>query len=496
MVRDPPRPARSAVPRLCWGPLVLGLGLSLAGGCGGEPAEDRRAAVLEQAQRSVVLLVADEGEGKRAYGAGVVIDPQGLVLTSLHVVAGDGRLRAMLYDPARISYAPTDGGLSRYLFENEEALVDARLLRADPTLDLAVVDLDVDGPLPTLTTREGEARPGDSVWALGHPQENVWSFTSGVVSALHQGMIQHDAAINEGNSGGPLIDGEGRLLGVNTMKLFGGAEGMGYARPAGLGLALVDEAARPVVVDRHTPEQAFLTCERAIELSVSLAKGCLDWLSAAPMGDRALDRAQELLELDAPRRARLQRYWQDEGRGAWVADFGAKVRAHLSGTDTVTEAPRYHPPDLWATVAERERWVSQRGTEARLRTLLAEVRERADAREEEMQRQTGLKTNLSKEGRVYQLTRRMGMRVEQTVIVPDRAIAWVQVAGRNLDGSPYRYTECWKDRDGLWTQPFLCALDHLDTFPEGWPPMVIDEPNVVELSAIKMALGLIGRELS
>src|SRR5439155_16992393 len=101
-----------------------------------------------------------------------------------------------------------------------------------------------------LPFREAPPLLGERVIALGHPKETVWSFTTGVVSSLHSGMIQTDAAINQGNSGGPLIDSEGRVIGINTSKLVGDAQGIGFARPIALAKGLIDGVSAPFTPDR------------------------------------------------------------------------------------------------------------------------------------------------------------------------------------------------------------------------------------------------------
>jgi hypothetical protein len=72
------------------------------------------------------------------------------------------------------------------------------------------------------------------IFALGHPNESVWSLTSGVVSSVRAGLVQHDAALANGSSGGPLLDARGRVVSINTSKLFEPAEGIGFARPVAL----------------------------------------------------------------------------------------------------------------------------------------------------------------------------------------------------------------------------------------------------------------------
>jgi S1-C subfamily serine protease len=188
---------------------------------------------LEESPASVVLVVADlEGGGTR-YGAGVVLDDRGSVITNWHVLKNVRSLRAMLYQRGRPSYTPMDGGLARFLAENQASFVDADVVRADADLDVALIHLHTDTThVPKLSMAEDPPRVGERVFALGHPNESVWSLTSGVVSSVREGLIQHDAALGTGSSGGPLLDARGRVVGINTSKLFEPAEGIGFARPA------------------------------------------------------------------------------------------------------------------------------------------------------------------------------------------------------------------------------------------------------------------------
>lgn len=191
---------------------------------------------------AVVLLLAHHPDGRVVYGAGILVGP-GRALTSLHVVGGAERIAAMLHDPARESYTVLDGGLTRYLRENAGALVAARIARADRDSDLALVELDADtSRLPVLAVRRTPVRVGERVVAAGHPGESVWSVSLGIVGALHHGAIEHDAALSEGNSGGPLLDAEGRLVGVNTAHVIQAGAQVGFARPIGMAAPLLAQA--------------------------------------------------------------------------------------------------------------------------------------------------------------------------------------------------------------------------------------------------------------
>lgn len=164
-----------------------------------------------------------EGMPRRALslGSGVVVSPQGYVLTNNHVVDGMDE----------IEVATPDGKTWK-----------AALVGTDPETDLAVLKVDADG-LPAVTFGDIErVRVGDVVLAIGNPFGVGQTVTMGIVSALgrsglglttYENLIQTDAAINRGNSGGALVDVSGNLIGVNTAILSptGGSLGIGFAIP-------------------------------------------------------------------------------------------------------------------------------------------------------------------------------------------------------------------------------------------------------------------------
>jgi S1-C subfamily serine protease len=184
---------------------------------------------IDRALAGVVLLVTSLEGGLSSYGSGIVLDKKGFVLTNLHVLDGAKAVYALPWDPSKPSYAAVDGGLSRLVFEREKELVPVTLVRGDPVLDLAVVRLDKGTPVVPMTLQTTEPAIGEEVMAVGHPEQNFWSVTRGQVSGRHQGLIQHDAAINKGNSGGPLLNARGEVVGINTSFLKG-AQGIFYAR--------------------------------------------------------------------------------------------------------------------------------------------------------------------------------------------------------------------------------------------------------------------------
>jgi serine protease Do len=201
-------------------------------------------ALVERARPSVAQILVSSttatGEGaqlarQRGSGSGVVVDPDGYVITNLHVVEGARRIEVIL-PPASVPGKSVlrAGGRS----------LGAVVVGVDRETDLAVLLVPEKG-LPALPLGDSEMlRPGQFVVALGSPMGLEGSVTVGVVSAQARQLepespmiyVQTDASINPGNSGGPLLDLEGRVMGINTMIISqsGGSEGIGFAAPSNI----------------------------------------------------------------------------------------------------------------------------------------------------------------------------------------------------------------------------------------------------------------------
>jgi serine protease Do len=185
---------------------------------------------LDESSHGETALIARQ----HALGSGVIVDPDGYIMTNAHVVEGAQRIRVVLPMPMVDSPQIEPVGKAHVL--------DAKLIGVHKETDLALLKVEQTG-LPTLEL--GSARPvhqGQLVLAVGSPEGLQNSVTMGVVSAVGRQpdpghpmvYIQTDAPINPGNSGGPLVDMDGYVLGLNTMILSqgGGSEGLGFAIPA------------------------------------------------------------------------------------------------------------------------------------------------------------------------------------------------------------------------------------------------------------------------
>ena len=180
--------------------------------------------IYERDSPAVVMVMGyADGAKKGSGGTGSIIQSDGLVLTNAHVAIEEqtGRPFARLsvfLKPARVTGESTSD-LSR--------MVRAKVVAYSQPLDLALLKLDsVTESLPVITVSEsGQVRIGDRVVAIGHPEQGgLWTLTTGVISAevdnfngvKGKHVFQTETGLNRGNSGGPLLDGEGRMIGVNT----------------------------------------------------------------------------------------------------------------------------------------------------------------------------------------------------------------------------------------------------------------------------------------
>jgi serine protease Do len=183
-------------------------------------------------------VATGEPQLERSSGSGVIVDPEGFIVTNAHVVENATRVEVEL------PFDATGGAPGRSILKRRGRIAGARVVAIDQETDIAVVKVDARG-LPALPFGDSDAlRPGELVLAFGSPLGLDSSVTMGVVSAVARQLtpedpmiyIQTDAPINPGNSGGALVDTEGRLVGVNTLiySQSGGSEGIGFAAPSNI----------------------------------------------------------------------------------------------------------------------------------------------------------------------------------------------------------------------------------------------------------------------
>jgi len=193
------------------------------------------AAVAAKVSPSIVTVLVD-GRQESSLGSGVVLAADGLVLTNNHVIASGGTVSVRLPDGRT---------------------VPASVVAADSTHDLALVQASgLSGLTPATFAAGDSVAVGDTVLAFGAPLGLEGTVTSGIVSALDReidtgaekltGLLQTDAAINEGNSGGALVDASGAVVGINVAIATAsdqstGSVGVGFAIPAGTVTRVVEQ---------------------------------------------------------------------------------------------------------------------------------------------------------------------------------------------------------------------------------------------------------------
>ncbi len=183
-----------------------------------------------------VVSISSRTQGSSSSGTGVILSAKGYIVTNAHVVE----------DAVSVTVQLTD-----------DRSFQASLVGADEISDLAVLYIDADNLTPAQFGDSSTLRVGDTVTAIGDPLgvEFRGSFTDGIISAINRdvaidgrtmSLIQTNAALNSGNSGGPLINCHGQVIGINTMKIGvftnnSGVEGLGFAIPSVLVKDVVDQ---------------------------------------------------------------------------------------------------------------------------------------------------------------------------------------------------------------------------------------------------------------
>jgi serine protease DegS/serine protease DegQ len=353
----PAAPAASSPPARSYSAAVLGAGPSVVNIYANRIVTEQAVRPLENnpaAQRFLGLRFTPVGPPRQrieeSLGSAVIVREDGYLLTNHHVVQNKDNIRAVLWDGRT---------------------ADARVVATDPETDLAVLKIDVDG-LPAIRfAAENSLRIGDVVLAIGNPFGLGQSVSMGIVSALgaervnlglasqelasnqlaaYEYLIQTDAAVNTGNSGGALVNAEGELVGVNTA-MFGrgrGAEGISFAIPAETArLVLADiirqgyvtrgwlgVAVAPVLMEHTT------SGERRVGLQIqALARGGPAEIAGLQLGDI-------LMRIDDTILTSLAQFRRTEA--ALAPDSRVRIEAIRAGLPFVVEtgvaqAPRAQP---------------------------------------------------------------------------------------------------------------------------------------------------------
>ncbi len=236
-----------------------------------------------------IVAISGYMDGKSGYnwGTGVVLSEDGLILTNTHVIADCDRATVTLPD---------------------DSVCEAKLVGADSISDIAVLKIEAKGLTPAVFGDSSVLEVGDSVAAIGNPlgEEFRLTLTRGIISAIERGisykghsmsLLQTDTAINEGNSGGPLLNMYGQVIGITNMKMmssYSSIEGIGFAIPSatvvriinvilkegavvgrtsiGITVGVIPDEAREKWPDKM-PEEGGLYISAVAEGSDALAKG-------------------------------------------------------------------------------------------------------------------------------------------------------------------------------------------------------------------------------
>lgn len=233
--------------RLSWsqglganGPLWSGPPVAHSAGLGSD--EVNNIEIYKAAKESVAYITSTvyqqdfffQPVAARALGSGFVISADGRILTNNHVISGSSKIEVKFSD---------------------QSIYTAKVLVRDAADDLAVIQIEPKKKLPFLKLGDSDAlQVGQKVLAIGNPFGFAGTLTTGVVSSLGreihgennrvlEGLIQTDAAINEGNSGGPLLDSQGSVIGIDTAILApsGGNIGIGFAMPINRAKAMLED---------------------------------------------------------------------------------------------------------------------------------------------------------------------------------------------------------------------------------------------------------------
>ena len=263
--------------------------------------------IYEENIQSIVSIWGDAGTSY-SYGTGVVLSADGYIITNAHVIEGCSQVEVVLQD---------------------DRILDALLVGMDLPTDLAVLKVEGEDLQPAVFGDSDQLRVGDPAVAIGNPlgQELRGTMTDGIVSAINRDLnlsgrqmtlIQTNAALNSGNSGGPLINCYGQVIGINTMKMSSYSstsatvEGLGFAIPITAAKPILDEliqqgyvSGRPAIGIQgetlgistqlffHMPSGVIITAVE--ETSDAAAKGLQPDDVIVGLNDSAIDSLEDLV---------------------------------------------------------------------------------------------------------------------------------------------------------------------------------------------------------
>jgi serine protease Do len=189
----------------------------------------------------VLPRTADLVTTARASGSGVIVDADGYIVTNAHVVRGAHNVRVELAVPSS----------GRSILATRSRTVTGQIVGVDQETDLAVIKVDATGLSALSFADSDDLEAGQVVLAVGSPMGLHNSVSLGVISAVARQLepespmiyVQTDASINQGSSGGPLVDLHGRIVGINTLIVSraGGYEGLGFAAPSNIVRTVVEQ---------------------------------------------------------------------------------------------------------------------------------------------------------------------------------------------------------------------------------------------------------------
>jgi serine protease Do len=277
---------------------------------------------------------SQEGEGEveasENIGAGVVLDPKGIIVTNEHLISKAVTIRVK--------------------FSNRQEY-EASVLAADPELDIALLKVEAKGDLPCLQPRTRNVRVGERTIVIGNPYNLNTSVTFGMVSAFRKNvkindriyatLVQTDAAINPGNSGGALLDWEGNLLGIVTA-VYEEGRGIGFAIPIDEVMSMVSEFVERA--DKRPLLGIFLEKRSDDEGQYLLVNHTIPGSPAAEYGIRAGDR---IVELDNKKVREGMKFQNIFRKASLTGKSQIKViRGHETLTLNIEKSENYVPAPL------------------------------------------------------------------------------------------------------------------------------------------------------